>query len=169
MGFTEADNSKRHGLGLMRRLIEQVGGSATLRSDHGAEWTLKFPVPPDTSGQVVRFKVPSPTTDPRFARLFRHPGDSRDPAPGPAFVGMTGDQSWATTAGYGVRPLRLLGGCGAAQAFERRISGSMSLFHGGERLLAAPQHPCRVLMLDFPYKRPRSHRTTPDHDVVVLD
>ena len=46
VGFTETDLTKRHGLGLMRRLIEQVSGSATLRSGHGAEWTVKFPVPP---------------------------------------------------------------------------------------------------------------------------
>ena len=45
VGFTETRDSKRHGLGLMKRLIEQVGGSATLRSDHGAEWTVQFPVP----------------------------------------------------------------------------------------------------------------------------
>ncbi|MEJ0069358.1 MAG: hypothetical protein WDO24_12250 [Pseudomonadota bacterium] len=44
-GFSENGNSKRHGLGLVKRLMEQVGGSATLRSDHGTEWTLKFPVP----------------------------------------------------------------------------------------------------------------------------
>jgi two-component sensor histidine kinase/CheY-like chemotaxis protein len=46
VGFTETDLTKRHGLGLMRRLVEQVSGSATLRSGHGAEWTVKFPVPP---------------------------------------------------------------------------------------------------------------------------
>jgi two-component sensor histidine kinase/CheY-like chemotaxis protein len=45
VGFAETGDSKRHGLGLMKRLIEQVSGSATLRSDHGAEWTLKFLVP----------------------------------------------------------------------------------------------------------------------------
>jgi two-component sensor histidine kinase/CheY-like chemotaxis protein len=45
MGFAETGDSKRHGLGLMKRLIEQVSGSATLRSVHGAEWTVKFPVP----------------------------------------------------------------------------------------------------------------------------
>jgi two-component sensor histidine kinase/ActR/RegA family two-component response regulator len=51
VGFTESGDSKRHGLGLMKRLIEQVSGSATLRSDHGAEWTVKFPVPPNKSVQ----------------------------------------------------------------------------------------------------------------------
>ena len=49
VGFTDTDDSKRHGLGLMKRLMEQANGSATLRSDHGAEWTLKFPVPPAPS------------------------------------------------------------------------------------------------------------------------
>jgi two-component sensor histidine kinase/CheY-like chemotaxis protein len=49
VGFAETDLTKRHGLGLMRRLVEQVSGSATLRSGHGAEWTVKFPVPPATA------------------------------------------------------------------------------------------------------------------------
>jgi two-component sensor histidine kinase/ActR/RegA family two-component response regulator len=45
VGFTDSGNSKRNGLALVKRLIEQIGGSATVRSDHGTEWTLKFPVP----------------------------------------------------------------------------------------------------------------------------
>jgi two-component sensor histidine kinase len=49
VGFAETDDSVRHGLQLVRRLMEQVGGSATLRSDHGAEWTLTFPVPTSAS------------------------------------------------------------------------------------------------------------------------
>jgi two-component sensor histidine kinase len=44
-GFADNGDSKRHGLGLVRRLMEQVGGSAALLSEHGTEWTLKFPVP----------------------------------------------------------------------------------------------------------------------------
>jgi two-component sensor histidine kinase len=44
VGFSETGNSKRHGLGLVRRLMEQVEGSAELRSDLGTEWTLRFPV-----------------------------------------------------------------------------------------------------------------------------
>ena len=44
VGFTDASENKRHGLGLVKRLIEQVGGSATLRSDRGSEWTLTFPI-----------------------------------------------------------------------------------------------------------------------------
>jgi two-component sensor histidine kinase len=44
VGFVEMGNGTRHGLQLVRRLMEQVGGSATLCSDRGSEWTLKFPV-----------------------------------------------------------------------------------------------------------------------------
>jgi len=43
-GFANTAGNKRHGLGLVRRLVEQLGGSATLRSDHGTQWTLDFPV-----------------------------------------------------------------------------------------------------------------------------
>jgi two-component sensor histidine kinase len=45
VGFTEQGGSKRHGLGLVKRLMVQVGGSAELRADRGSEWTLRFPVP----------------------------------------------------------------------------------------------------------------------------
>ena len=45
IGFVVSGNGKRNGLTLVKRLIEQIGGSATVRSDHGTEWTLKFPVP----------------------------------------------------------------------------------------------------------------------------
>jgi two-component sensor histidine kinase len=45
VGFVDKRDTKRHGLGLVKRLMEQIGGSAVLRSDHGSEWTLKFPVP----------------------------------------------------------------------------------------------------------------------------
>jgi two-component sensor histidine kinase len=44
-GFADKADTKRHGLGLVKRLMEQIGGSAMLRSDRGSEWTLKFPVP----------------------------------------------------------------------------------------------------------------------------
>ncbi len=44
-GFTEAADSRRHGVGLVRRLMQQVGGSATLQADGGAQWTLEFPLP----------------------------------------------------------------------------------------------------------------------------
>ena len=48
ISFSEPRDSKRHGLSLVRRLMDQVKGSATLRSDHGSEWALKFPVPAAT-------------------------------------------------------------------------------------------------------------------------
>ncbi len=50
VGFIEAGNSKRQGVGLVRRLMQQVGGSATLNSQDGSEWTLKFPVPTPPTG-----------------------------------------------------------------------------------------------------------------------
>ena len=42
-GFVEKAGSKRHGVGLVRRLVEQVGGSINLVSDHGTVWTVTFP------------------------------------------------------------------------------------------------------------------------------
>jgi len=43
-GFVEQRGSKRHGVGLVRRLIEQVHGTVELQSEHGATWTFRFPV-----------------------------------------------------------------------------------------------------------------------------
>jgi two-component sensor histidine kinase len=43
-GFLAKAESKRHGLGLVRRLVEQVRGSASVDSDHGTVWTIKIPV-----------------------------------------------------------------------------------------------------------------------------
>jgi two-component sensor histidine kinase len=43
-GFLAKAESKRHGLGLVRRLVEQVRGSATVDSDSGTVWTVKIPV-----------------------------------------------------------------------------------------------------------------------------
>lgn len=54
-GFVEQPGSKRHGVGLVRRLMEQVRGTDELRSrqagdardaGHGTTWTLRFPVLP---------------------------------------------------------------------------------------------------------------------------
>ena len=54
-GFVELPGSKRHGVGLVRRLVEQVRGTDELRSppgrrpaqpEHGTVWTLRFPVLP---------------------------------------------------------------------------------------------------------------------------
>ena len=44
VGFRQNGNSSRHGVGLVKRLMEQVRGSAELRADHGTAWILRFPV-----------------------------------------------------------------------------------------------------------------------------
>ena len=41
-GFADKGESKRHGLGLVRRLMEQVGGTTEVRSDSGTTWSLRF-------------------------------------------------------------------------------------------------------------------------------
>ncbi len=46
IGFVQPASSKRHGLGLVRRLMEQIGGAVRLGSDRGTKWTLAFPRPP---------------------------------------------------------------------------------------------------------------------------
>ncbi len=43
-GYEVKAESKRHGLGLVRRLIEQVRGSATIDTASGMMWTIKFPI-----------------------------------------------------------------------------------------------------------------------------
>jgi two-component sensor histidine kinase/ActR/RegA family two-component response regulator len=45
VGFKSNGESKRHGLGLVKRLMEQIGGSAEVLSDHGTAWALRFPAP----------------------------------------------------------------------------------------------------------------------------
>jgi two-component sensor histidine kinase len=50
--FIERPGSKRHGVGLVRRLMHQVQGSATMRTDGGAVWDLRFPVVP-TSQELL--------------------------------------------------------------------------------------------------------------------
>ena len=42
-GFADLSDDKRNGLGLVRRLMEQIGGTALLESDDGTKWTLMFP------------------------------------------------------------------------------------------------------------------------------
>jgi two-component sensor histidine kinase len=42
-GFKAAAESKRHGLGLVRRLVEQVRGTTTVDSENGTVWTIKIP------------------------------------------------------------------------------------------------------------------------------
>jgi two-component sensor histidine kinase len=43
-GFLAQKESKRHGVGLIKRLMEQTKGTAVLKSDQGTSWTLVFPM-----------------------------------------------------------------------------------------------------------------------------
>jgi two-component sensor histidine kinase len=52
-GFKAPTESKRHGLGLVRRLVEQVRGIASLDSENGTMWTIKIPVPPSISPTAI--------------------------------------------------------------------------------------------------------------------
>ena len=45
-GFEANAESKRHGLGLIRRLVEQVRGTATVDSKIGTVWTIRIPTQP---------------------------------------------------------------------------------------------------------------------------
>lgn len=49
VGFTAHTESKRHGVGLIKRLMEQAKGTAELKSDRGTVWTLAFPVAAETA------------------------------------------------------------------------------------------------------------------------
>jgi two-component sensor histidine kinase len=42
-GFNGHAENKRQGVGLVRRLVEQISGTAKVESDHGTVWTIKFP------------------------------------------------------------------------------------------------------------------------------
>lgn len=44
VGFKQEVENKRHGVGLIKRLMEQAKGTAELKSDRGTVWTLMFPV-----------------------------------------------------------------------------------------------------------------------------
>jgi two-component sensor histidine kinase len=43
-GFKAQSESKRHGLGLVRRLVEQIRGTATVDSKNGTVWRIKIPM-----------------------------------------------------------------------------------------------------------------------------
>jgi two-component sensor histidine kinase/putative methionine-R-sulfoxide reductase with GAF domain len=45
VGFAETSGSKRRGLGLVKRLMQQVNGTAELGTGPGTAWTLTLPVP----------------------------------------------------------------------------------------------------------------------------
>jgi two-component sensor histidine kinase len=49
-GFTPVVKSKRQGIGLVQRLIEQVRGSAVIEADHGTAWIISFPVADRAAG-----------------------------------------------------------------------------------------------------------------------
>lgn len=42
-GFKINAEDKRHGLGLVRRLVKQVRGTVMFDADHGTVWTIRFP------------------------------------------------------------------------------------------------------------------------------
>jgi two-component sensor histidine kinase len=44
-GFVPEYGSKRHGLGLVQRLVQQVRGTLDVKSDHGTVWDIRFPIP----------------------------------------------------------------------------------------------------------------------------
>jgi two-component sensor histidine kinase len=44
VGFVAGVENKRYGVGLVRRLVEQIRGTATMISDRGTTWTINFPV-----------------------------------------------------------------------------------------------------------------------------
>lgn len=50
IGFVAKTNSTRHGMGLVRRLLEQIGGTLDVISGDGTEWTLAFAVPMSSGG-----------------------------------------------------------------------------------------------------------------------
>lgn len=47
VGFVPQAESKRHGVGLIKRLTEQAKGTADLNSRDGTVWVLRFPIAPD--------------------------------------------------------------------------------------------------------------------------
>ena len=53
-GFLAKAENKRHGLGLVRRLVEQVRGSAVVDSRDGTVWTIKIPIEPVAVDQSRR-------------------------------------------------------------------------------------------------------------------
>jgi two-component sensor histidine kinase len=53
-GFTADPESKRQGLGLVRRLIEQLRGTLMVKSDHGTVWTIRFPTAIAVAAQAGR-------------------------------------------------------------------------------------------------------------------
>ena len=48
-GFKPKLGSRHHGLGLVRRLVQQVRGTAMVDADDGTVWTIKVPLPHDVA------------------------------------------------------------------------------------------------------------------------
>jgi len=46
IGFEPTVGSKRHGIGLVRRLLEQVGATSSVTTSRGTNWTINFLTPP---------------------------------------------------------------------------------------------------------------------------
>jgi two-component sensor histidine kinase len=46
IGYVQAAETRRHGVGLARRLMQQVEGTLEVAADAGTVWTLRFPVMP---------------------------------------------------------------------------------------------------------------------------
>ena len=53
VGFVEPPLSKRHGLGLVRRLMEQIEGTTRVVSDHGTKWVFAFPTTAEGEERVM--------------------------------------------------------------------------------------------------------------------
>lgn len=53
VGFTTHTENKRHGVGLIKRLMEQAKGTAELKSDRGTVWTLIFPMASEAESLVA--------------------------------------------------------------------------------------------------------------------
>ena len=62
-GFAVQAESKRHGLGLVRRLVQQVRGTAILTVDHGSCWTITFPVPAVVAAIPAHKPIPAQVSD----------------------------------------------------------------------------------------------------------
>ena len=50
VGFDTTAGTSRRGLGLVRQLVEQIGGTVGVRSEVGTLWTLIFPVSSNSTG-----------------------------------------------------------------------------------------------------------------------
>jgi two-component sensor histidine kinase len=59
-GFTPAAKSKRQGVGLVQRLIQQVRGTAVIEADHGTAWIIRFPIARNGGERPVSGR-PTPT------------------------------------------------------------------------------------------------------------